>query len=195
MAYEKTIWKNREVERPRTYILQDNGDGTHTLVPAEGAIIEPGTPITAQVMQNIEDGIEALDNTLKSHLAETATDDVHGLRPVILWTGSVSAPGTVLNLSGNLEDFKRLVVGVSYGGNRYEVWELEALFLDLKSINLGDAGNSTRLTVYEARLRRISNTQLELEHNVEWVWTGNSGANATISANGSASVHYIYGYR
>ena len=68
--YQKTVWKNREVERPRTYNIQENEDGTITLIPAEGAIIEPGTPITAQVMQNIEDGIEALDNTLKSHLAD-----------------------------------------------------------------------------------------------------------------------------
>ena len=73
MSYQKTVWKNREVERPRTYNIQENEDGTITLIPAEGAIIEPGTPITAQVMQNIEDGIEVLDNTLKSHLADYET--------------------------------------------------------------------------------------------------------------------------
>ncbi len=80
MAYQKTIWTNREVERPRTYILQDNGDGTHTLIPDEGTIMEPGTPILAQNMNNIEDGIEALDNTVTSHLADTVTDNVHGLQ-------------------------------------------------------------------------------------------------------------------
>jgi hypothetical protein len=85
MSYQKTVWKNREVERPRTYNIQENEDGTITLIPAEGAIIEPGTPITAQVMQNIEDGIEVLDNTLKSHLADYASDkaDIGQL----LWEG------------------------------------------------------------------------------------------------------------
>lgn len=57
MPYVPTVWKNREVERPRTYIQQDNGDGTITLIPAEGTVIEPGTPIIASNMNNIEQGI------------------------------------------------------------------------------------------------------------------------------------------
>lgn len=58
MAYERTIWKNREVEKPRTFTMEDNTDGTITLMPSEGTIIEPGTPIIAANMNNIEDGIE-----------------------------------------------------------------------------------------------------------------------------------------
>ena len=54
MPYSKTIWTNREVEKPRTYNLQSNGDGTTTLLPAEGNIITEGTPITAENMNNIE---------------------------------------------------------------------------------------------------------------------------------------------
>ncbi len=86
MSYQKTVWKNREVERPRTYNIQENEDGTITLIPAEGAIIEPGTPITAQVMQNIEDGIEVLDNTLKSHLADSVPVKLTLLNG---WTGDL----------------------------------------------------------------------------------------------------------
>ncbi|MBU5439509.1 hypothetical protein KQI42_15950 [Tissierella sp. MSJ-40] len=58
MAYIKTVWKNREVERPRTFTKVDNADGTITLVPSEGKIIEQGTPIIAANMNNIENGIE-----------------------------------------------------------------------------------------------------------------------------------------
>lgn len=54
MAYEPTIWKNREVEKPRTFTMQDNGDGTITLIPAEGIVTEPGTPIMAANMNKIE---------------------------------------------------------------------------------------------------------------------------------------------
>jgi len=61
MAYEKTVWKNREVERPRTFQKVENPDGTITLVPAEGNIIEAGTPIIASNMNKIEDEIELLD--------------------------------------------------------------------------------------------------------------------------------------
>ncbi|MCF6461505.1 hypothetical protein [Clostridium sp. Cult3] len=70
MAYERTIWKNREVERPRTFKKIENPDGTITLVPAEGNIIEPGTPIIAQNMNNIEDGIEDAYDLIGEHLAD-----------------------------------------------------------------------------------------------------------------------------
>lgn len=63
MAYEKTIWTNRVVEKPRTFIIKNNTDGTVTLVPAEGQVFEAGTPIIAKNMNKIEDAIESLDNT------------------------------------------------------------------------------------------------------------------------------------
>ena len=70
MPYEKTIWKNREVERPRTFEKIENPDGTITLVPAEGNIIEPGTPIIAENMNKIEQGIEDSHNAIDAHKAD-----------------------------------------------------------------------------------------------------------------------------
>lgn len=61
--YNKTIWTNREVERPRTYTFVTNGDGTTTLVPAEGSVLSEGTPIIASNMNKIEDAIEMLSIT------------------------------------------------------------------------------------------------------------------------------------
>ena len=74
MAYEKTVWKNREVEKPRTFTKIDNPDGTITLTPAEGNIIEPGTPIIASNMNKIEDEIELLD----THPSSLASPTVAG---------------------------------------------------------------------------------------------------------------------
>jgi hypothetical protein len=54
MPYVPTVWTNREVEKPRTYTLQTNADGTTTLVPAEGTVIAAGTPITADKLNNLE---------------------------------------------------------------------------------------------------------------------------------------------
>jgi hypothetical protein len=71
MTYEKTVWKNREVEKPRTFTVTENPDGTITLTPAEGEIIEEGTPIIADNMNNIEDGIEAAHEKL-AELADLA---------------------------------------------------------------------------------------------------------------------------
>lgn len=70
MAYEKTIWKNREVERPRTFEKVENPDGTITLVPAEGNIIEEGTPIIAENMNKIEQGIKDAHDDLAAHKAD-----------------------------------------------------------------------------------------------------------------------------
>lgn len=69
MTYSRTTWTNREVEKPRTYNLQDNGDGTTTLIPAEGNIISAGTPLTATNLNHIEEYLDLLSD--KSEIVET----------------------------------------------------------------------------------------------------------------------------
>lgn len=61
MAYTKTTWKNRIVGRPRTFQQQQNADGTVTLKPSYGNVIEEGTPFSADNMNNIENGIAVVD--------------------------------------------------------------------------------------------------------------------------------------
>lgn len=70
MAYQKTVWKDRKVEKIRTFIQKTNTDGTITLTPSEGQILEAGTPIIALSMNNIEDKIKELDD---KHLVISAT--------------------------------------------------------------------------------------------------------------------------
>ena len=79
MAYNPTQWKDRVVERPRTYSLQDNGDGTYTLLPMPGNIIEPGTPVNAGNMNKIEQGIADTSQGLEQHI--NANTGVHGATP------------------------------------------------------------------------------------------------------------------
>lgn len=67
MAYNPTEWQNREVEKPRTYVIETNGDGTVTLVPAEGTVLVAGTPLNAEPLNNIEQGILDLENALTEH--------------------------------------------------------------------------------------------------------------------------------
>lgn len=57
MDYTQTEWKNRLVERPRTFRFQQNADGSVTLNPDEGQITEQGTPVNAENMNKIEQGI------------------------------------------------------------------------------------------------------------------------------------------
>lgn len=56
--YQKTVWTDRVVERPRTYTETTNGDGSVTHTPAVGDVIVEGTPRDAEHMNKIEDGIE-----------------------------------------------------------------------------------------------------------------------------------------
>ena len=57
MAYIKNTWVNQDVERPKTYEVTDNPDGSITLTDSFGTITEAGTPVNATNMNHIEDGI------------------------------------------------------------------------------------------------------------------------------------------
>lgn len=57
MTYAKTTWTDRIVQNPLTYTQQTNADGTITLIPAEGTVTQTGTPITADALNNMENGI------------------------------------------------------------------------------------------------------------------------------------------
>lgn len=56
---ERKIWVDQIVERPRTYNLVENLDGTVTLHPSFGDIIVDGTPINAENMNHIYDYIDS----------------------------------------------------------------------------------------------------------------------------------------
>lgn len=55
--YDKTNWQDRVVERPRTYTETTNPDGSITLTPAPGTIVQEGTPVNAGAMNHLEAGV------------------------------------------------------------------------------------------------------------------------------------------
>lgn len=72
MAYSKLVWKDHVTEHPRTYEVQENGDGTITLIPAPGEITQQGTPVSAENLNHMEDGIEAAHAAIAQASAELA---------------------------------------------------------------------------------------------------------------------------
>ncbi len=58
MTYNKTIWVNQEVKKERTYELIANSDGTTTIQDVPNNILTFGTPVNAENLNNIENGIE-----------------------------------------------------------------------------------------------------------------------------------------
>jgi len=105
MAYQKTQWKDRIVEFLRRFKMTTNQDGTITLTPHPGQIVEEGTMVTAEAMNKIEDGIEAVDQGLTSHVADNAAHGVDGKvnKAGDTMTGALKAPlveGTIAHTSG-----------------------------------------------------------------------------------------------
>lgn len=65
MAYKKTIWKDHIVEKPRTYRqIMNEDDGTIQLSPAPGGIIQQGTPVNAENMNHLEEGVAEVEERM-----------------------------------------------------------------------------------------------------------------------------------
>lgn len=70
MAYTKNTWVDQDVERPKTYEVTKNQDGSITLTDSFGLVKELGTPVNAVNMNHIEDGIDGCA-IRKHNLTET----------------------------------------------------------------------------------------------------------------------------
>ena len=57
MAYTKQIWEDRIVEKPMTYTMTTNEDGTVTLTPVPGTITKEGSKVNAERLNHMEEGI------------------------------------------------------------------------------------------------------------------------------------------
>ncbi len=64
--YEKLNFKDRIVEKPNTYTVQTNEDGTVTLIPAFGNTLQEGTAINHGSMDHIEEGILELNKSFNN---------------------------------------------------------------------------------------------------------------------------------
>ena len=72
----RRIWKDRIVEKPRTFNIQNNPDGTITLVPNPGAIVEEGTPVNATNLNGLEDDLAShLEDNTKHKTSQTIREE------------------------------------------------------------------------------------------------------------------------
>lgn len=114
MAYKKTLWKDRVVEKPNTYRSVENPDGTITLYPITGQVIEKGTPVSAANLNKIENGIVELNEQLDKKANEvdlnverkridnfTRLTEGSTTGDAELIDGRVGADGTSYTLIGN----------------------------------------------------------------------------------------------
>jgi hypothetical protein len=119
LAYTPTEWTNREVEKPRTYIMTDNLDGTITLTPSEGQIFTPGTPLDATNLNKMEDQI-ALNDTNLAGKVDKAGDTLTG--PL---TGTVINATTALQEAGVNLSTKYQAKGSFAPSGQYATWDAD----------------------------------------------------------------------
>ena len=55
--YDLILWKNRRTEKSNTYEVTENKDGTITLTPVVGEVIEAGTSFNQTNMNHMDNGI------------------------------------------------------------------------------------------------------------------------------------------
>lgn len=86
MGYIKNTWVDQDVERPKTYEVTTNQDGSITLTDSFGLVAELGTPVNATNMNHIENGIydnDAHIGDLTELETSTKTDLVSAINEII----------------------------------------------------------------------------------------------------------------
>lgn len=60
MGYKRIGWKDHVVQRPRTYRVEENSDGSKTMIPEPGAVLQQGTPQSARNFGMMDAGLQAV---------------------------------------------------------------------------------------------------------------------------------------
>lgn len=101
MPYNKTEWQDRVVEKPRTYQVTNNPDGTITLTPAPGTVVQAGTPVNATNMNNLETQYEKAMEDMGSETFTVAVGESVQVGDIIEICGNGSTVRRVKTLSEN----------------------------------------------------------------------------------------------
>lgn len=80
ITYERINWKNHVVEYPLRRTIDDNGDGTYTVAPEPGEIIQQGTKQSAENFNHMDNGIFDVSLSQRIYLqcdrTEASTDKI-----------------------------------------------------------------------------------------------------------------------
>ncbi len=118
-------WKDHIVDKPRTYTISENADGTVTLIPAFGEVVQQGTMLNAANLNSMEAEIQSN--------AETHTQFVESLVGCVMWYAKRTPPVGWLECDGSAVSrttYANLfaVIGTTYGaGNGSTTFNLPDL--------------------------------------------------------------------
>lgn len=97
MGYTPIGWKDRIVQRPRTYTEVMNQDGSRTDTPAPGEVQEQGTQMSATNFNHMDEGIhdDAIAEALLMNYARQSRWRIEDLeKATVQETGSVTLTNT-----------------------------------------------------------------------------------------------------
>ena len=94
--YNILVWKDHVTDAPRTYIIEQNPDGTITLQPA-GEVIQQGTSQSASNFNNVEQGVFAANEMAAeavrvSRLLQRAVEGLEGEQITVTLSNSLLYP-------------------------------------------------------------------------------------------------------
>jgi hypothetical protein len=216
MAYVKNIWVDQDVERPKTYEVTNNQDGSITLTDSFGLVTELGTPVNAVNMNHIEDGIfdnsEELENKVDLDYSNAdyqpvnkAGDTMTGTLAfdVSLGTSGISGGNPVMINANNI-DFDTAPSSTEYLGmvqlndeNSNRMGRLEYGFLSDggHSIRIVDKKNSseTEYSIFEVGYNSSGDRYCDFPNTkcVDGQWIkANYTITSSTSLNGSTNLTY-----
>jgi len=96
MPYTPKTWTDRVVEKPMTYTVTNNPDGSITLTPAEGTVITVGDLVKAEYLNAMEQGIKSAHDViaLKAPLASPALTGTPTVPTAAVGTNTTQAAST-----------------------------------------------------------------------------------------------------
>lgn len=122
-GYVKNTWVDQDVERPKTYEVTNNADGSITLTDSFGLVTELGTPVNADNMNHIENGLTRVSITEYDNTFTYSEDD---------WvTGIVDGEKQICKSLQNNNTGKALtnsdyweVLDLGGGGSSYQMFDI-----------------------------------------------------------------------
>lgn len=159
-SYTPTEWQDHYVERPQTYVVKENADGTITLVSMEGQIIKQGTPLNASNFNNMEAGITSAKEELAAlNEAKAEAEDIFTVLQASNWSESGTMFVQTVNFNG-LKESDTPIVDLIVGHVTGE--EAKELFQEWAKVTRMNCGDGI-LTAYCYAEKPTKNITLQIK--------------------------------
>jgi len=142
MGYIPIYWKDRVVERPRTYTEVMNQDGSRTDTPAPGEVQEVGTQMSATNFNHMDEGIQdnAIAEALLLNFARQSRWRIEALEKA-----TIQETGTVTLTNNQQFPFNNSNVSVPLSNTRDNLNYVVVIVSATGSGNIGEVEVSERL--------------------------------------------------